>query len=115
MSDPATFVIVVSCLVMAVIAGISGGYIWHVYRQRHEEAVFLTLLVRICLRVSFAATWILVYLALALSGFSFGRPWGAAAIAVPILAMLTVPITVAELWFRERRRAGPVSDGGDAK
>lgn len=97
-----TLVVGVSAVV-AVIAVASAIYIGRVYSQRHEQALFLDLLVRICVRVSVAAGIILGYLALALSGFSLGKPWGAIVIGVPVILMMSVPLSIALLWYQERR------------
>jgi hypothetical protein len=101
------FVIVVAAIV-AVAAIVSALYILMVYRQRHEDSLFLTRLVHRDVRVSFASAVILVYLIMALSGASFGRPWGAVVIGVPVILMMIGPVSDALLWYRERRH-------GDAK
>ncbi len=89
-------------VLIAIAAVLSGAYIAYVYRQRKEQALFLDLLVRICLRVTAAAAIGVGYIALALSGFSLGKPWGGLVVTLAFVLPLTVPITVALLWRKER-------------
>lgn len=98
--------VLVVCGFIAVAAIISGVYIVHVYRQRHEDALFLERLVKRDVRVCVAAAVILVYLALAMADLTPGRPWGAVIIAAAVIAMLVGPVDDALLWRRERTAEG---------
>lgn len=98
-----TFLTIVGSLIVALVAVISGAYIWHIYRLRHEEALFLQLLFRLCMTVTFGSAWIAIYLVLALVGHGLARPWGAVAIAIPVILMMQTVIQVARVWRRERR------------
>lgn len=89
---------------VAIVAIISTLYIVNIYRQRHQEALFLTRLVVRDVRVGVCAAVILIYLALALSDRGLGRPWGAIVIGIPVIVMLYGPTSDAMLWWRERRR-----------
>jgi hypothetical protein len=89
---------------VALAAGVSALYIYYVYHQRHEDALFLTRLVHRDLRVSLASAVILIYIVLALSGFSLGKPWGALIIGGAITIMMIGPISDALLWKKERSK-----------
>jgi hypothetical protein len=93
-------------ILMSVAAVVSGLYVIYVYRNRYEEAPFLTRLVHRDVRVSTASTVILVYLAFALSGVSLGPPWGGLLIAIAVWTMEYGPIEDAITWWRERRAYG---------
>lgn len=88
---------------LAIVSIGSAVYTVNIYRQRHEEALFLTRLIKRNVRVATAAAVILIYLALALSDYGLGRPWGAVVIAGSVGAMLYGPISDALLWHKERR------------
>lgn len=85
---------------------LAGVYILYVYRQRNEDAPFLTRLVHRDLRVSIASAGIaaLVFVSYVLEPLP--RPWGAVVIGVCLIAMQYGPIEDAIQWFRERREAG---------
>lgn len=97
---------IVMALAFSLAAVASGLYVTWIYRHRHEEAPFLTRLVRRNQRVALAATVILVYLALALSDFGLGRPWGAVIIGGAVCLLLVGVIDDAVTWYRERRAFG---------
>jgi hypothetical protein len=85
-------------------AVVSGGYILWIYRQRFESALFLDRLVNRDLLAAACGAVILAYLALALSGYSLGKPWGAIVIGVPGILLLWGPTSDALLWRKERRK-----------
>jgi hypothetical protein len=97
-----TLLTMVVDVLVGIACVIAGLYVWHVYRHRHEEALFLSRLVRRNLRVSGAAFGIVTYIVLALAGHGLGAPWGGVVISVLVIAMMLGPITDAVLWFRER-------------
>lgn len=96
------------CLTVAASAGLSGLYIWYVYRQRHEEALFLTRLVHRDLRVAIASilTGLLIAVALLGQGILL-RPWGTLIIGFCLSALMYGVVSDAILWRRERRRYKP--------
>lgn len=94
----------VFCLVVAVAAVVSGGYIAWVYRERHEDALFLTRLVYRDIRVAIGSAVILVYIVAALLGLSPGRPWGALVIGLIVSVFMYGVVSDALLWRRERRK-----------
>jgi hypothetical protein len=99
--------VLVLSVAFAAAAAVSGVYIWYVYRQRHEDALFLDRLFRRDMRVSIAGIVILVDLAAIMLNLDPGRPWNSVIIGTAVIAMLYGPTSDAILWFRERRRAEP--------
>lgn len=91
-------------LAVAVACVVSGAYVFHVYQQRHEEALFLTRLVHRDVRVSIASSLIAGVIAWAYLVEPLPRPWGGLVIGAALIVMMTGPISDALLWRRERRR-----------
>lgn len=89
-------------IALVTAAAISGLYILHIYRRRHESALFLDRLVKRNLRVVVCALVIGGYLLISLFGLSLGRPWGYVVIAAAVTGLIWGPISDALLWFRER-------------
>lgn len=95
----------------AIAAGISGAYITWVYRQRREQAVYLTLLVRRDQRIAVGGLLILVVGGYALLRFAFPdaglpglvAPWTTVVIVVAIELMLWGVIADALQMRRDRR------------
>lgn len=108
-----TTVIAVSIEVLAgavaLAAVASGVYIGWVYRQRREEALFLTRLVYRDIRVSAASAVILGVIVIALYGqvqeneIAPDRLVLSAIITFAVCLMMYGPISDALLWRRERR------------
>jgi divalent metal cation (Fe/Co/Zn/Cd) transporter len=103
-AETVELVITIAALAVAVASMLAAVYIVNIYRQRHEEALFLDRLVKRDIRVSIASAVILAYIALALLDLSPGRPWGSLIISLCVMAMMYGPISDALLWFRERRK-----------
>ena len=99
-----TLVVTLIDVAIAIGAVISTLYIIYVYRQRREEALFLTRLVHRDIRVGVGGGIIVGYIALSYSGYTLGPPWGGLIISLAVALMLIGPIDDAILWFRERRR-----------
>ena len=102
-ADVVQTVITIGGAILAVAAGVSAIYIQWVYRQRHEEALFLSRLVTRDIRVAVASVVILGYIVLNFLGYGLGKPWGSLIISVSIMVMMFGPISDALLWRKERR------------
>jgi uncharacterized protein (DUF2062 family) len=99
-----TLAVTVIDVALALAAVLSTIYIVHVYRQRKEEALFLTRLVHRDIRVGIGGGIIVAYIALAYSGYTLGAPWGGLIVSLAVGLMLIGPIDDAIQWFRERRK-----------
>ena len=95
-------------LAIAMACVVSGAYVYYVYRQRHEEALFLTRLVHRDVRVSIASAVIAGIIAIAYLAEPLPRPWGGLLIGGALIAMMLGPVSDALLWRKERQR--PVGD-----
>lgn len=95
----------VIALITAVVSVISGAYVYWVYSQRTEEALFLTRLVHRDVRVSISSALIAGVIAWAYLVEPLPRPSGAVIIGAALIVMMTGPISDALLWRRERHRA----------
>ncbi len=97
-------IIGVLALAIALICVVSGTYVYAVYRQRHEEALFLTRLVHRDVRVSLASAVIAGVIAWSYLLDPLPRPWGALLTGAALIVMMLGPIDDALLWRRERNR-----------
>jgi uncharacterized membrane protein YfcA len=91
-------------LVIALSCVMSGAYVYSVYRQRHEEALFLTRLVHRDIRVSAASAVIAGIIAVAYLAEPLPRPWSGLLIGGALIVMMLGPVSDALLWRKERRR-----------
>ncbi len=91
-------------LAIAVASVVSGLYVYRVYTQRHEEALFLTRLVHRDIRVSIASAVIGGIIAFAYLAEPLPRPWGGLLIGGALIAMMLGPVSDALLWRKERQR-----------
>lgn len=92
--------------VVALASGVAALYILWVYRQRKEEALFLTRLVHRDIRVSLASMVILGLIVLARLGLTLPQPLGGLVAGGAVVAMMVGPISDALLWRRERKAYG---------
>jgi hypothetical protein len=90
-------------VVLAVACIPAGLYILHIYRQRYEEAPFLTRLVLRDIRVWLGAMLLLVLVAAALAHL-VSRPWGTLTICAAVTVFIWGLLDDAVVFYRERKR-----------
>lgn len=111
MDDGVTLLVAIVVAVESVAALVAAGYIVKVYRERREDAPFLTRLVKRDVRVALGGLLIAVLVAYALLVFAapdlgltfIPRPWPSLIIAVAVGLMEWGVISDALTFYQERK------------
>lgn len=109
MDDVLAFGMAVIVGIESVLAIVAAGYIVRVYRARHEDAPFLTRLVKRDVRVAAGGLLITIVVVYSLVAFAFEwdfipRPWASVLIGLGIALMEYGVISDAIVFYRERSR-----------